>query len=54
MKNKIGVFFMIFPTAGNNGKNIFIMKNEKKKKKGGAEIGNLLLPNLYCERGIVS
>ena len=47
MKKKM---ILVIFAAGNNEKKIFIMKNEKKMVQ---KFGNLLLPNLYCEGGIV-
>ena len=45
------MILVIFFAAGNK-KNIFIMK-KKTKKNLVQKFGNLLLPNLYCEEGIV-
>ena len=38
-------FLVIFPTVGNKGKKIFIMKNEKKR----VQIWNGLLPNCIAK-----
>ena len=53
-KKNIGVYFFYFPVAGNKKKNIFIMKNEKKKPVQKFELGYcpivLQYTGLYCNR----